>query len=156
MKIELINQMSAETKLAKSMVALLDKERDALADSNSQLINQLAVEKRNMLAELENLAKKRLQLVAQMGYRKNAGSVQKFLAQQDPSQALAKSWESLHEYLQICADKNLVNGRIISLSQRKTEVALNVLRGQFNQNNAAYNRMGKVTHQAYGSTVTSA
>ncbi len=156
MQVEFLNQIRAETKLAKTMAELLDKERDALANSESTLINQLSQQKRQLLTELESLAKRRLQLVTQLGYKREMGSVRGFLSQRDPSQALAQSWDTLHRQLQLCADKNLINGRIISLSQRKTEMTLNVLRGQINQNNTAYDRMGKFTHQAHASSYTSA
>lgn len=156
MHTELLDQLSAESRLAKIMANLLDQERDALANSDAAKIHQISAEKRSLVAELEACAKKRLQQVTNMGYRRKLGSVRHFLSQCDPSQTLLQSWDSLNRQLQLCADKNLVNGRIISLSQRRTEMALSVLRGQLNQNSTAYTRTGKVTHQPYGSSVTSA
>lgn len=156
MYIELLNQLSAETKLAKVMAKVLDDERDALANSDSAQIDQTNQQKRASLADLEAHARKRLQLVTDMGYRKGIGTVRLFLSQKDPSQALLQSWDSLHRQLQLCSDKNQINGRIINLSQRKTEMALNVLRGQLPQSNSAYNRLGKMTHHQYSTAVGSA
>lgn len=156
MHIELLNQVSAETQLAKVMAKVLDDERNALANSDSMKIDQAGQEKRALLGDLEVHARKRLELVTQLGYRKESGTVRHFLSQKDPSQTLLQSWDSLHRQLQLCQDKNQINGRIISLSQRKTEMALNVLRGQLPQSNSAYNHLGKMTHNHYGATFSSA
>ena len=155
MHIELLNQLSAETNLAKTMAKVLDDERNALANSDSTQIDQTSQKKRALLADLEVHARKRLQLVTDMGYRKEIGTVRHFLSQKDPSQTLLQSWDSLNRQLQLCSDKNQINGRVISLSQRKTEMALNVLRGQLPQSNSAYNRLGKMTHHQYGTSVSS-
>lgn len=156
MHIDFLNQLSEEIKLTKSMINLLEDERNALANSDTVTINETSQKKRALLADLETYARKRLQLVTNMGYRRELGSVRQFLSQKDPSQALLQSWDSLNRQLQLCSDKNQINGRIISLSQRKTEMALNVLRGQLPQSSSAYNHMGKVTHNRYSSAVGSA
>jgi len=156
MHIELLNQLSTETALAKKMASVLGDERKALANSDSAQLNQTSQAKRALLADLETHARKRLQLITDMGYRRELGTVRQFLSQNDPSQALLQSWDTLHKQLQLCSDKNQVNGRIISLSQRKTETALNILRGQLPQSNSAYNRLGKITHHQYGASVGSA
>ncbi|MBL1294205.1 MAG: flagellar protein FlgN [Thiotrichales bacterium] len=152
---DFLNQLSEEIKLTKTMVSVLEQECNALANSDATKINETSQQKRMLLTELETCARKRLQLVTDMGYRRELGSVGRFLSQKDPSQALLQSWDSLNRQLQLCNDKNQINGRIISLSQRKTEMALNVLRGQLPQSNSAYNHMGKITHNRYSSAVGS-
>ncbi len=153
---ELLDQLNAETTLAKTMAKALDDERDALANSDIGQIDHISQTKRSLLEKLETHARARLQLVTSMGYRRESGTVRQFLAQKDPSQALLQNWDRLNRQLQLCSDKNQVNGRIISLSQRKTEMALNVLRGQLPKNNSAYNRLGKMTHHQCGSSISSA
>ncbi|MBN4073750.1 flagellar protein FlgN [bacterium AH-315-E07] len=156
MHIELLNQLSAETTLAKNMASVLDDERNALANSDSAQIDKTSETKRALLVDLETHARKRLQLITDIGYRRESGTVRQFLSQNDPSQALLQSWDTLNKQLQLCSDKNQVNGRIISLSQRKTEMALNILRGQLPQSNSAYNSLGKMTHHQYSTSVSRA
>ncbi|MBL4852004.1 MAG: flagellar protein FlgN [Gammaproteobacteria bacterium] len=156
MQIEFLNQLSAEITLAKTMAKILSDERNALANSDAAQMDKTSQEKRSLLADLEAHARKRLQLVTNMGYQKKLGTVRHFLSQKDPSQALLQSWDSLNRQLQLCSDQNQINGRIISLSQRKTEMTLNVLRGQLPQSNSAYNHFGKMTHHSHGVCLSSA
>lgn len=156
MRTELLNQLNQETHLADEMIRLLDDEREALATADAPLLQQCALRKQTLIAELEAQARKWLERVAKLGYRRESGTLRDFLLRCDPTQTLARRSDTLHEKLALCRDKNQINGRAINLGQRHTEMALSVLKGQLPGGNCAYNRAGKATTQPYGCTLTQA
>ena len=129
---ELRSIFDSQITAATQLLELLKKEHDAVADQNADDIEQLLNAKQAQIECLETLTTKQDRLLVEAGFNPSRSTTEKFLIQHDTggSFELINLWHRLSDVVMQCRDQNQRNGRLVTLRRRKTEQALNILRGQ--------------------------
>lgn len=119
-----------ETNLAR-LAEVLEQEHAALADNDMEALEQATSEKDELLGELRERARKKIHLLAQLGYRPDSGkAASEFLMEQAGADStLMERWQSAQQQLSECQHRNAVNGRILGHLQRRLSRISDIIRG---------------------------
>lgn len=118
----------AERDLAKTFIALLFEEREALSKTDMEPLFALSERKNQLVHQLDQLATARSALLAQAGLPNERESIQKLLGPTG-----APVWQ---DYLAVATEArntNLENGRIITERLKNNHQALSVLMAHADQ-----------------------
>ena len=154
---ELKSLLTQDLQLTLQLSEVLDKEKSLLRKADAKDIENIAQEKLNILQLVDQNSKLRHQLLEDQQLLVNAIGMQSLIAKsplmhQDELNSL---WTELQTQLQICHEKNLVNGTIIAGSQNNTQAFLNQLKGR-DANSDLYGPKGEKTSQQVSGRHTSA
>ncbi len=133
---------------------LLDDEKDAVRRRDVAQLQQLADAKQKLIGNLEQRAKNKATLLAKSPLKVRPGEVRDKLASLNNAELL-KLWDEAYKSMAHCKQRNLLNGKIISLSLQRTHRLMDLLRGQGNQV-TTYGNKGNSQHASGSTTIARA
>ncbi len=113
---ELAGLLDEQLKVARTMLAALDAEHEALRLGNTDFLNAAGAEKAQLVTELEQLEQERQLMVQVTG--------------QPSSSEARKSWSDLLGLMAECQKRNEQNGSLVRWRREHVARALRVLRGE--------------------------
>ena len=128
----LSSSMTQAIELLESLSTLLMAERTALKERDTINIQSLLEQKTSILAELQNNAAARSQLLADSGFDGDETGMSSYLDSLPMNAAtqLKQQWNTLKQRLESCKSANQVNGTIVHRSKTQLDSLLSILRGQ--------------------------
>ncbi len=149
---ELHRVLQSEVDAAARLLAILQTEQQALADSNAELLEQALADKQPLIQQMELATHRHESLLTQAGLSAGDRDIEGFLSAIDRrgGSRLVLSWQQLRDTVHQCREQNLRNGRLAVFQRRKTEQALNILLGSA-PNNESYGPDGASTLSAASS-----
>lgn len=136
--------LQQETEAIKVLLDVLQREHQALGRRDVALIHDILAEKEQQLAQLDQLAQQRNQLLQQLGLSTDKSGFDSFIAS-DSSGLLAKHWAGLEGLLRECQRQNQVNGTLLEAGKQVAQQTLSILTGQDMSQNELYNQSGKTS-----------
>jgi flagella synthesis protein FlgN len=134
------------------LLALLQQERSKLEQRQYDGYQQLISDKQLLLAQLEQHASERRQLLAAAGFEDEAAAL---VALDKQAPIIANAWRKLSEQWQQCQQLNEINERIAKRTRLVVGQILDILRGQNNQAKL-YTKQGDARNSGGGRSITSA
>lgn len=124
------------------LMAALEDEQAALSGNDLPAIEAATSAKYACLLEIERDFQAQAALLAGAGLTADNAGMDSYLRRGEPDRRrrLDQRWRQIKELLRRCREQNLLNGRIVTASQRQTQTALTILRG------------GTATDDCYGRT----
>lgn len=148
---ELNRVLQSEVATAARLLAILQTEQQALADSDAEALEKLLGQKQPLLQLLDLATHEHKSLLTRAGLASDARDIEGFLTAVDRGgSGVASTWQQLRNTVQQCRDQNQRNGRLAVFQRRKTEQALNILLGSA-PNNESYGPDGTSTSSASSS-----
>ena len=130
----LIPVLQRNKELLTTLIDLLSKERIAFGSRDTKKLEQVTLEKKHILDELEKLEKKQHSILTKFGIinpkKPIKGAFKSWLDTQDSenkTKALVDECESL---LLLCKSKNTANEKILNTLRRRNKSMLEILKGQ--------------------------
>lgn len=123
--------LSRELQILESLVVLLQREQDLLADGATELLTALSAEKSARSRELGQLAGARDGELARLGYPPARPGMEAWIAA--PGRGSEKDWGRLLDLAGRARALNEANGRLIALHLQHNQQALNVLMAAVDQ-----------------------
>ncbi len=137
---------------AHELLTLLQQENSALRDDDLDTFLALAQQKKEKIAALETIDQQRATMLQAAGLTDDEQGTATFLSQgSERCIALPQQWGEFLNALKACQQQNETNGRMIYARQHQLQQALNILRGQFGEEELSYDQQGKPT-KATGTT----
>ncbi len=132
-----------EANLAR-LAGVLDEEHTALADNDMETLERATSEKNDLLSALRERARKKIHLLAQLGYRPDSGqAASTFLREKaGADSSIMERWHSAQKQLSECQHRNAVNGRILGHLQRRLSRISDIIRGA-DQKQSLYGSAGE-------------
>ncbi|MBF0255562.1 MAG: flagellar protein FlgN [Gammaproteobacteria bacterium] len=121
----LTDTLSAEHATASQLLACLHSEHEALKQLSAEALETAVARKIALLAEMDGHARKRTQLLNQLGFGSSTEDIQTYIDQNAPS--VAPLWRQLVELAAELDAQNQINGSMIQLSQQRTQMALDMV-----------------------------
>jgi flagella synthesis protein FlgN len=124
---------------------LLQDENEALIKRKHEKIQQIAQQKESRTAELESLSQQQSKLfkAAKQPYTPDAFEKMISAAPGNTSKKIRHLKGKLETVLQVCQEKNIINGHILAVNKQSAEAALAILRGQISPSNLTYGAAGQ-------------
>ena len=130
--------LQTELTQTRELLNILQLETDALAEANPAALEDLLGTKQQQVRTLEATGTKREELLASISAASNSDA--EALIKQHPQ--LSVIWNELLGVAEKCQNKNRLNGSVIELGYRKSQQAMNILRGANNRIDS-YNNNGQ-------------
>ncbi|MGM0451117.1 MAG: flagella synthesis protein FlgN [Pseudomonadota bacterium] len=132
-----------ETNLTR-LAEVLEQEHAALANNDMASLEEATREKDELLGALRERARKKIHVLAQLGYRPDGGkTASEFMVEQVGSDSkLMERWQSAQQQLSECQHRNAVNGRILGHLQRRLSRISDIIRGA-DQKQSLYGSAGE-------------
>ena len=124
------NLSDLHSKLDK-LCKLLLQEETALADQNYDAIKQIAIEKNQLTAQVEQAERCRLSQCDKLQIEPDKQGIQQWLKAKPVAlqQQVSTLWKRISYLGQKCNSQNQINGILVAHLQRHTQDALTILRG---------------------------
>ncbi|MGZ5818430.1 MAG: flagella synthesis protein FlgN [Burkholderiaceae bacterium] len=120
--------LSEENKAARSLLQLLQQERDRLVAAKIDGLVELTEEKAKIVARMTELANLRHSALASAGFEPKETGMKAWL-EKAASKTISKSWAELLSLVRHAKEMNRTNGLLISKHLVSNQTALNVLKG---------------------------
>ena len=121
----------------------LDNEHEALSSQNLEKLNEFAEAKQLLIENLEDLDGERKKILADAGMELGKTGVEDYLSRfSSGKNELVRIWEAISKLSRECEKQNNVNGVIIESQRRRTETALDILKGNSGESEL-YSKKGK-------------
>ena len=117
---QLRSTLQAELQLAQQLAVILETERTALTEANSDVLDQCVRAKHPLIKQLEQLGRQRDLIL------KTAG----FPAGKQDAAALSKLINQLKLQAAHCREHNQINGGIVNVNRQYLQRALSIMRGR--------------------------
>lgn len=142
---QLRSVLQSELNIARQLAELLNTEREALALSDIDAINQINQQKQPLIMKLEQHGRQRDGLLNATGFPTGKQGLEAFIENQteDDATALKQLISTLKIAAQHCQQRNQVNGGIVSINRQYLQRAISVLRGA-TPNPAPMDRVGNI------------
>jgi len=140
--------LQAELNAASQLLNLLKGERDALTESNADVMNDMSAKKQPLLVSLEQLGRQREAILQAAGFSSGKEGLEAFIENQTERDAhiLNNVLNPLREAAQACRDNNQINGGIVNVNRQYLQKAMSILRGR-DVNPSSYGPGGEYTSQ---------
>ncbi|MCB1859056.1 MAG: flagellar protein FlgN [Gammaproteobacteria bacterium] len=127
--------LSQELAVAGDLLQVLDHERDALTREDPQGIEATTMDKQQLMVQLRELLTRRDAFLMERGYSTGKPGMDAILKElaADLSDDTQTLWQSLGQVAGKLRDSNDTNGILVSLAQRQTRQALEILTGRTGQ-----------------------
>jgi len=136
---KLVMILNEEYEAFDQMFNVLEKERMALETQKIEQIIQLSQQKQLITETLENCAQRRSKLMNQLSSNLED--------HKDGADILEKLWQKILEKAKMCKNSNLINGKIISISQSSIQRSMRLLKSQSKDQGMTYGSKGEaLTH----------
>mgnify|MGYP000308832559 CR=1 FL=1 len=138
----------AEQETASQLLVLLTGERDALTESNADVMNQMSAKKQPLIVSLEQLGRQREAVLQTAGFSSGKEGLEAFIENQteQDSHSLNIILKSLRLAAKACHDNNQINGSIVNVNRQYLQKAMSILRGR-DVNPNSYGPGGEYTSQ---------
>ena len=137
---QLLESIEHDSQCCTELLALIEHEYVALQQRNLNNLEELLNAKQALLAQLDQGASQRSQLLEQHGLKADLDSLKHLAQEADDGKTLLDQAQHLSAQLHLCQEANLRNGRLIQASQHNTRQMLNLLRGNSPQD--LYDKQG--------------
>jgi flagellar biosynthesis/type III secretory pathway chaperone len=137
--------LNHEIQLANALVEAMRLEQSALETTQPEQLGQINDQKIAIVDKLEQASKKRSQfLLAVSRAVTQSERLQQFIDGQSAAtrEQLENHLDQLEQQLTLCKEQNLINGKIIAMSQRRVARNLSILKG-VDKNSVTYNPKGE-------------
>ena len=125
------------------LTGVLATEHQALAGNDMTALEQATNEKDELLKAVRERARRKIRLLAQLGYSPDSGeSPGTFLERVCADAGLIEQWHSTRKRLEHCQHRNSVNGRILGHLQRRLARISDIIRGA-DRNQSLYGSGGE-------------
>ncbi|NOQ93845.1 MAG: flagellar protein FlgN [Methylophaga sp.] len=140
--------LQAELDTASQLLVLLKGERNALTESNADVMNEMSAKKQPLLVKLEQLGRQRESVLQTAGFSSGKEGLEAFVENQTAQDAhrLNRVLDSLREAAQGCRENNQINGGIVNVNRQYLQKAMSILRGR-DVNPSSYGPGGEYTSQ---------
>ncbi len=154
---QLQQSLQADQVDVKQLQALLLSERAVLESDDHQPIEQLAIEKAELVAKIDERNRQRLQSLQQHNYSTDPADWQQTLEsiQSASSVPLLAAWQILAGQLQETRSLLQVNEKIVGSMQQSVSRFMNILRGQTGASQT-YDASGRTEYSALNQPISSA
>jgi len=138
----------AEYETASQLVEILKNEREALTQSDTDVMNKRSVEKQPLVVKLEQLGRQREAVLQVEGFSSGKDGLDAFIENQTAQDAteLNRIVKSVKLVAQACRDNNQINGGIVNVNRQYLQKAMSILRGR-DVNATSYGPGGEYTSQ---------
>jgi len=143
---QLRSVLQSELNVATQLAELLLAEREALALSDIETINNINTKKQPLIMKLEQHSRQRDALLMSSGFPSGKQGLQAFIDNQSEEDAVALNQliKTLKAVAINCRQRNQVNGGIVSINRQYLQRAISVLRGR-DPESSAYGPGGEYT-----------
>lgn len=125
------------------LLKVLETEHQALAENDMETLEQATAEKDAILKAIRERAKRKIHLLAELGYRPHSEQApSEFLQNLSGDEVLIERWHNAQQQLARCQHKNAVNGRILGHLQRRVTRISDIIRGA-DRNQTLYGSAGQ-------------
>lgn len=140
----LLGLLSSEQAQVAELTALLQREADALATRDSELMAAIAQEKGHLLAQLEGVARQQQGVIERAGFPAGRAGLAQLLTAAK-SAPLSAAWSELEVQLRTCQSQNQINGQILEANRRQAQQLLSILLGDGASPAELYTAKGNTT-----------
>lgn len=147
--------LDEEIRSSRRLLTALERERDALRDGDSVLLDEAGTEKQSASSELQRLERERSDLSQAFGYGPDQAGMENLIASCDIESALKSRWIELLALWEKCQHANDVNGRVVRQRRQQVQRALDLLRGSAAEN-ALYGPSGETAVDNTAISITTA
>lgn len=139
--------MGRESECVSRLLAVLQREHDALKVRDSSVLDGVVAEKQALMAELEGCGEERFELLRQAGFMADRTGLEAYLDQAEGGlrQRLTAGWEQLQDGLRQCRAQNQTNGMLLESNRHHVKKALAVLTGGQPQDVELYDKHGGIS-----------
>ncbi len=130
------------------LTQVLDEEKNALQSRDLTLLEQNQLQKQHYLQRMEQRAQAKQSYLERASAPKTPPAFS-LLIKVSSNEALKEKWQTVQSLLERCQSANIVNGKIISHSQRRVGKMMDIVRGRTNQP-TLYGSEGKQQSMAAG------
>lgn len=123
--------------LLMSLNSMLDREKLAISKRDTEQLTSVVSTKITLLQSIETSSKSLSQLMVKHGYHDTQLGLNKGALAFE----LGDIWTAFCEKMEVCNEKNIINGRAIDLSRQSTDRIIGMLRGN---DKPVYGRAGKM------------
>lgn len=123
---------------------VLNDERNALEDQDTNALNAAALHKQSFLTELETLEIERREICHNSGFGSAPDAMDELIQWCDTDVLIRGYWDNFVDLAKECSELNFSNGAIINVRRQQISGALAVIRGD-SRNQETYSRSGRDT-----------
>lgn len=123
------SQIAGDIAACETLLALLDKEKEALGSKDAEVLASVVEAKVAPLTQLEQSAKQRA-MWANISSQDQAGEQWNQFLTELNQEKLKEDWEKLKTLTRECQQKNEINGKIIGRSRQVYGRLMDMMRGQ--------------------------
>jgi flagellar biosynthesis/type III secretory pathway chaperone len=136
--------LRAGVQCAAGLKAVLNTERSALEDQDTDALNSAALHKQSLLTELETHEAARHEICQANGFGSRADSMDELIQWCDAECLILGLWDQFVDLAKECSELNFSNGAIINVRRQQISGALAVVRGE-SRNHETYSQSGRGT-----------
>lgn len=125
---ELKSLLSEDIRQLDTLADVLSQEEQVLSSPDITPLQDLTVQKNDILAQVRDRAKQKIRLLASMGYRPDAGEPSRFI-RASGEEGLHQLWKAADQKMRICHDLNQNNGRVVGHLQKRLNRLTDIFRG---------------------------
>ncbi len=151
---QILTLIQSDLSYAEALAALLQREQEALASRQRQVMSELLDEKVALLNNIDRNAGERYQLLQALGCETNELAWQTLIESQN-DEKINQTWRQLQDVLAECKKYNAINGKVIARSRQSLNKLIHILRGQIHATET-YNQKGSTEGAYHSSTVVKA
>lgn len=140
--------LQAEHETASQLLALLRNERDALTESDTDVMNDVSAQKQPLVVSLEQLGRQREAVLQAAGFSSGKDGLEAFIENQTQQEisVLNRTLSALKKVAKACQEHNQINGGIVNVNRQYLQKAMSILRGR-DVNPSSYGPGGEYTSQ---------
>lgn len=129
---QLYSTLQAELQQTQQLVTLIESERRALTQADSEALATCITQKQPLIMQLEQLSRQRDKLLNVAGFPSGKQGMEAFIANQPEVDAigLQKLVTELRKKARDCQTQNKINGGIVNVNRQYLLRALTILRGR--------------------------
>ena len=124
--------IEAELEAAQQLLEILKQEYEALQQPTPDDLEQVIVKKLEQLKRMAEQSESRNAFFSKQSFGATPESIEQYIG--DQGSETRKAWADLCETAQQLEQQNLANGGLISLGQQRTQIALNIITANSNEN----------------------
>ena len=123
------NLLAEELDAARGLLQLLKREQDCLMQANVNELQQLTLEKTELVTKMANLGQSRLTALSKCGLEAREESMETWIRSYPQTHPVQHAWQELLDLAKNAKELNRVNGLLIGQHMARNQTMLNTLRG---------------------------
>ena len=147
--------LQSQAACLKELLKTLKQEHEVLSSGDVDTLLTTTEEKQQLLHKLELHMSGVTGFLCDEGLGTDMAAIPELLEQLPANSPLQKLWPALQQLSSRCQDQNEINGGIVTLNQRHTREALNILKGNQSAGDT-YGKQGTTNSSASSGTLAKA